>query len=144
MIPAVRRPRPARNGAASRCWLLMPAVVLLAAGLTIIAGQMAIAQGGSPESRVVAIKGRQVDRDNRTIRAMQGSPIDLTFVSDESVELHLHGYDLTALLEPGTPKAMRFTANIAGRFPIEAHRFGTGTAKTRGHTVLLYLEVHPK
>ena len=43
---------------------------------------------------------------------------------------------------------MRFAAKFAGRFPVEAHRFGPADAKGRGkkggHTVLFYLEVHPR
>ena len=35
-------------------------------------------------------------------------------------------------------------AKIAGRFPIEAHKFGTGSQSKGGHAALLYLEVYPR
>jgi hypothetical protein len=41
---------------------------------------------------------------------------------------------------------MRLEAKLAGRFRIEAHRFGgaaTGSS-SRGHVVLLYLKIHPR
>jgi len=42
----------------------------------------------------------------------------------EPVELHLHGYDLTARAAPGAPSLFGFVAEHTGRFPIEAHRDG--------------------
>jgi hypothetical protein len=93
----------------------------------------------------IAINGRKVEPAHRTVRAKQGATLELAFTADEPVELHLHGYDRYLTLEPGKEAVMRLDAKIAGRFAIEAHRFGpsAGGARSRGHVVLLYLEVHP-
>jgi hypothetical protein len=60
--------------------------------------------------------------------------------------LHLHGYDQLLTLEPNVPATMRFTAKIAGRFPLEAHRFGpaSGAGRHRSEGPLLYVEVLPR
>jgi hypothetical protein len=94
----------------------------------------------------IVIRGRSVDGSHRTIRATQGAMLELAFAADESVELHLHGYDRHLTVRPGEEAVMRLDAKIAGRFPIEAHRFGdpAGASPSRGHVVLLYLEIHPQ
>ncbi|MSP31454.1 MAG: hypothetical protein EXR03_01345 [Pseudolabrys sp.] len=108
----------------------------------------------SPQSEVfsaeparfsIAIKGRKVDATQRTIRTTQGTALEIDFTADEAVELHLHGYNQLLTIKPGSVAVMRLHAKIAGRFAIEGHRFGSGAggARSHGHTVLLYLEVHP-
>src|SRR5688572_15052820 len=94
----------------------------------------------------ITIQNRKVDRSQRTLRVPQGAIVELAFVTDEAAELHLHGYDRLLAAEPGAAAVLRLDATVAGRFPIEAHRFGGGgSARTRSysHVVLLYLEVHP-
>jgi hypothetical protein len=93
----------------------------------------------------IAIRGRNVDPAQRTLRATQGATVELAFTADETVELHLHGYDRYLTVQPGQVALMRLDARIAGRFAIEGHRFGNAAsgARSRGHVVLLYLEVHP-
>ena len=99
-----------------------------------------------PSRFSIAIQGRKVDPTQKTIRATQGQTLDLEFTTDETVELHLHGYDRLLTLQPGSVAVMRLHANIAGRFAIEGHRFSSGTSgsRPRRHLVLLYLEVHPQ
>jgi hypothetical protein len=94
----------------------------------------------------IVIRGRSVDGPHRTIRATQGAMLELAFATDETVELHLHGYDRHLSVRPGQEAVMRLDAKIAGRFPIEAHHFGGGAvgSPSRRHVVLLYLEVHPR
>jgi hypothetical protein len=94
----------------------------------------------------IVIRGRSVDGPHRTIRATQGAMLELAFAADETVELHLHGYDRHLSVRPGQEAVMRLDAKIAGRFPIEAHHFGGGAvgSPSRRHVVLLYLEVHPR
>jgi hypothetical protein len=72
--------------------------------------------------------------------------LELVFTADEFAELHLHGYDIYVNVEPGTPGVLRVNAKFAGRFPLEAHRFGSATAQPNvgTHVVLLYLEVYPR
>jgi hypothetical protein len=94
----------------------------------------------------IVIRGRSVDGPHRTIRATQGAMLELAFAADERIELHLHGYDRHLTVHPGEEAVMRLDAKIAGRFAIEAHRFdGPASGRSsRGHVVLLYLEVHPR
>jgi hypothetical protein len=94
----------------------------------------------------IVIRGRSVEGPQRTIRATQGTMLELAFAADETVELHLHGYDRHLTVQPGGEAVMRLDAKFAGRFPIEAHRFGgsAGGSPSRGHVVLLYLEIHPR
>jgi hypothetical protein len=94
----------------------------------------------------IVIRGRSVEGPQRTIRATQGTMLELAFAADETVELHLHGYDRHLTVQPGGEAVVRLDAKFAGRFPIEAHRFGgsAGGSPSRGHVVLLYLEIHPR
>jgi hypothetical protein len=94
----------------------------------------------------IVIRARSVDGPHRTIRATQGAMLELAFAADETVELHLHGYDRHLTVRPGEKAVLRLDAKVAGRFAIEAHRFGgpAGGSPSRGHVVLLYLEIHPR
>jgi hypothetical protein len=49
----------------------------------------------------IVIRGRSVDGPQRTIRAIQGALLELAFAADETVELHLHGYDRYLTVHPG-------------------------------------------
>jgi hypothetical protein len=83
----------------------------------------------------------------KDIRITQGDVLELVFTTDESAELHLHGYDIYLNVEPGTPAVLRVDAKIAGRFPLESHRFGSDVAQARGahdHVVLLHLSIYPR
>jgi len=91
----------------------------------------------------VSIQARKIDPAQQTLRAKQGDIVELAFSSDETVDLHLHGYDREISVRPGATSVMRIEAKIAGRFAIEAHRFGAGSGRSR-HVVLLYLEIHPR
>jgi hypothetical protein len=51
--------------------------------------------------------------------------VTLTITSDVADEVHLHGYDLTAALTPGTPAELAFDATIPGVFEVELHETGT-------------------
>src|SRR5262249_31897279 len=88
---------------------------------------------------------RSVDGPQRTIRASQGVMLELAFAADETVELHLHGYDRHLTVRPGEEAVMRLDAKVAGRFAIGAHRFGGGAGgpPSRGHVALLFLAIHP-
>ena len=75
--------------------------------------------------------------DDQTIRATQGDHIELTWSSDKSIELHLHGYDIHTYVASNSPAIMHFKAHATGRFPVEIH----GKSE---HSALIYIEVHPK
>jgi hypothetical protein len=80
------------------------------------------------------------------IRVTEGDSVELVLTSDEPAELHLHGYDILLSLMPNEPRKIAFKANVGGRFPLEAHRYGTGgdVSRHRGGGPLLYVEVLPR
>ena len=92
----------------------------------------------------IAIRGRSVDPAHMTVRVTQGTAVELTFTADDTVELHLHGYNRSLTVRAGEATVMRLDAKVAGRFAIEGHHFGSGSGgRARSPVVLLYLEVHP-
>jgi len=94
----------------------------------------------------IVIRARSVDGAHRTVRVSQGAMLELAFDGDETVELHLHGYDRHLTVHPGEEAVMRLDAKVAGRFAIEAHGFEgpAGGSGSRAHAVLLYLEIYPR
>lgn len=54
-----------------------------------------------------------------------GSETTITITSDRPDEAHLHGYDLSAELNPGVPATLTFTASIPGIFELELEDEGT-------------------
>lgn len=90
----------------------------------------------------ITIHNRKVVRDNNVIRITQGEKVELVWISDESANLHLHGYDIEFKVTPDAPTPITFTAHATGRFPITSHGFGNQHG--HGHDTLLYLEVYPK
>jgi hypothetical protein len=125
---------------------LLAGMALIAAAISTAPGQQSVpsepAKTAEPVRFSIAIKNRKVDA--KRIRAKQGDVLELTFTSDEPAELHLHGYDKLVTVAPNAPAVLRLDAKIAGRFPIEAHKFGTGSQSKGGHVALLYLEVYPR
>lgn len=115
----------------------------LAAALLAFAAQHhpALAQDTGKKSIEVRIEKRHVVGDQQTIRVTEGETVELRWTSDETVEVHLHGYDLKAEPRPGEPAVMAFEAYAAGRFPITSHGWGDGG---HGHDALTYLEVYPR
>jgi anion-transporting ArsA/GET3 family ATPase len=67
-------------------------------------------------------------------KVQQDEVVDIQITSDEADEVHLHGYDLHAELQPGIAAHLRFTADKSGRFELELHR--------RHHSIGV-LEVYP-
>jgi hypothetical protein len=90
----------------------------------------------------LVISERKVQREEKTIRVTQGESLELVWTSDETAELHLHGYDISFEVSPETPAIVTFDANATGRFPITSHGFGG--QKGHGHEALLYIEVYPQ
>ena len=105
-----------------------------------VASELTVEIPARAANRVFALRiaGGKLAGGN-TIRVTQGDRVELQWTGDEAASLHLHGYDIETALEPGVAAVMAFTAEVAGRFPVETHALG-------GHdheATLLYLEVHP-
>ena len=100
------------------------------------------ARGESNPKKVieVRIENRKVVAPQGAIRIVEKDVIELRWITDESVKLHLHGYDKLLQVHPGKPAAMSITAHATGRFPITSHGWG---AHGHGHDALTYLEVYP-
>ena len=89
---------------------------------------------------VLEIRDRHVLYDTKVIRVTQGQLVELLWTTDETVQLHLHGYDIEFKIKPGTPTSRQFEAHATGRFPITNHGFGD---QQHGHDALMYFEVYP-
>ena len=127
------------NQAAQSFFLALIALMALAA--ISVAGS-----ARSEELRVLELtmKERQIEAPQSTLRVNQGERIAFRVHSDETAELHLHGYDVKIPLEANQTSDVRFLADVAGRFPITLHEpAGTGEHSHR-HKTLLYLEVYPE
>jgi hypothetical protein len=119
-------------------WILLSSLLTLFASVPVIAemDQEAV-------NRIeLVISERSVLREEKTIRVSQGESIELVWQSDESGELHLHGYDINFEVSPDAPTVVAFKAHATGRYPITSHGFGGGEG--HGHEALLYIEVYPQ
>ncbi|MEX0809359.1 MAG: hypothetical protein WD044_11590 [Dongiaceae bacterium] len=87
----------------------------------------------------LAVEGGEIAGGAPTLRVTEGDDVTIELVSDDEMEIHLHGYDITVVLAPGEAAAFAFRADIAGRFPAEPHDHGGGD-----HNAVFYLEVYPK
>lgn len=113
------------------------AVILFLAGLFVVMkpGPDSVtpavtgATGSSPGSNpsAVEIVAEFVVRDGARlsgpalIQAYQGQHLRLRVTADRKDEMHLHGYDLTAALEPGEATELHLPLTLSGRFEIELH-----------------------
>lgn len=68
--------------------------------------------GGAPQGGIV----------RETVR--KGDRVVLHVRSDQADEVHLHGYDLSRRVGPGTPARIAFVADLPGRFEIELEESG--------------------
>ena len=97
------------------------------------------APGHAQERMVVdlSLKGAGARAHFDTVRVHRGDEVVLRLSADAPMDLHLHGYNMTARARPNEPAEFRFVATTPGRFSMEAH-----TAE--GHRRLGYIEVHPR
>lgn len=51
----------------------------------------------------------------------QGFPVQLTLVSDQDDQMHLHGYELWTEVNAGQVASLAFPASYSGRFELELH-----------------------
>jgi hypothetical protein len=102
--------------------------------MTTFLGAYSIA---SSQSLFVEIFGGRV-KGGETLRVRQGDQVQVRFLSDRPIILHLHGYDLDVNVVPSAPAFLTFKAEMAGRFPMHEHRTGAGN-----HRAVLFIEVYP-
>jgi hypothetical protein len=111
-------------------------------GLSLMSVQTAHAE---TQTFNLEIRARKVVGTTRTIRVTQGETAILRWTTDETIALHLHGYDIEQVVKPGALAELTFKAHATGRFPITVHDpGGHGQKGEHGETPLLYLEVLPR
>jgi len=76
-----------------------------------------------------------------TFKLSQGSKVLLNVRADETLSLHLHGYNLYLDTLAGKEVRWQFSAHTAGRFAVSIHE--KGSKRHESHT-LFYLEIYPQ
>jgi FtsP/CotA-like multicopper oxidase with cupredoxin domain len=82
-------------------------------------------------AQVIAVTfadGRSDQAGDRIAVAL-GEAVQLTVTSNVADEMHLHGYDLSALVTAGGSATLTFTADIPGVFEIELEESGEPLAR---------------
>jgi FtsP/CotA-like multicopper oxidase with cupredoxin domain len=110
--------------------------LLAAAGLMVVSGNWSPARAQESKRFDLTIENERLSGDLKVIRVQRGDAVEIKWSANRRTALHLHGYDIETVVEPGKPQTMSFAARATGRFPIETHG--------RRHNVLIYLEVHPR
>jgi hypothetical protein len=95
-----------------------------------------LAQAAEPRRFDLRIENGRVASNMKTVQVQQDETVELRWSADRRTIVHLHGYDIEVTVNPGAAQVMAFRARASGRFPIESHG--------DRHTVLVYLEVHPR
>ncbi len=95
-----------------RPWVILTWSVIAILAISLAHGVLA------EELRVfdLTVKERQIAVPGNTIRVEEGDRVDLRITSDETGELHLHGYDVTIELQAGKTTVTAVQAEVAGRF----------------------------
>ena len=83
----------------------------------------------SHKSEMAGITGESIDlvlvADRTPVLVLaQGRAYRVAVHAQDVVELHLHGYDVTARAAPGSPALLELVAEHTGRFAIEIHADG--------------------
>jgi hypothetical protein len=113
-------------------------LVLCAIGYASSTARSAAQGDASPARRFeFRVEDGRLAKGDKTIRVRQGDNVTLSWTADRTTVLHLHGYDLERTIEPLASTEMSFVARLTGRFPVETHA-------SRGHRVLVYVEVYPQ
>ena len=101
------------------------------------------ASAESKNTYTVKISKRQVVGEKK-IQVFQGDTITLLWQTDETVKLHLHGYDIKKTIATNKITPMLIRARATGRFPVTSHGFSGEKKHTHGKSALFYIEVYPK
>ncbi len=72
-------------------------------------------------SFTMTLEGGELVEGESLVTVHQGDTVTLDWTSDLSLLVHLHGYNIEAVTEPGVTAPMRFVADATGRFDIYVH-----------------------
>jgi hypothetical protein len=81
-----------------------------------------------PAATRIRVRGGAPVGGVKTIEVEQGDRIRFIVSSDQSDEVHVHGYDLERLVAPDAPARFSFTADADGIFEVELHGSGAQIA----------------
>jgi hypothetical protein len=81
-----------------------------------------------PAATRITVRGGEPVGGAKTIEVERGDRIRFTVSSDQSDEVHVHGYDLERPVAPGAPARFSFTADADGIFEVELHGSGARIA----------------
>ena len=117
---------------------LLVSVAVIATASFIGSSGNCLAQTAAAEPRRfdLRIENGRIAGDVKTVQVQRDEAVELSWSADRRTDVHLHGYNIEVTVNPGPTQVMAFRARATGRFPIEAHG--------ARHTVLFYLEVHPR
>lgn len=73
----------------------------------------------------VTYAGGQVSGDTGRVQAALNDTVNIIVTSDVADEIHLHGYDVSVDVAPGTAATLTFQASIPGIFEVELEELGT-------------------
>lgn len=92
----------------------------------------------------IQIRSGEVSETSKVIKILEGTDLTLILKSDQTVALHLHGYDIVAKVPKFGKALMKLNTFATGRFPIKIHSSAKDHQGNSHHErTLLYLEVHP-
>ena len=69
----------------------------------------------------VRISEGKVEGAPARVEVARGTPVRIEVTSDRRDELHIHGYERTVPLAPGSPAAVALVADLPGVFEVETH-----------------------
>jgi hypothetical protein len=81
-----------------------------------------------PAATRIRVRGGAPVGGVKTIEAEKGDRIRFIVSSDQSDEVHVHGYDLERPVAPDAPARFSFTADADGIFEVELHDSGAQIA----------------
>lgn len=82
-----------------------------------------------PEPPTIRLIGGEPAGGVERLEHSRGDRVRFRVISDTPEELHVHGYDVVAGLEPGEPRTVQFDAEIDGVFEVELHGSGVQIAR---------------
>ncbi len=94
-----------------------------------------------PQTATVKIVNNTVIGE-QVIRFTQGGRVEIHWLTDRSMDIHLHGYDIELTVNPGSVATMAFDLRATGRFPVTVHTHSHSSGNKE--QTLVYVEVYPK
>jgi hypothetical protein len=82
-----------------------------------------------PKPLAVQVRDLQPAGGIKELEVRQGERVRFTVASDQAEEVHLHGYDISREVGPGTLATYSFPATITGIFEVELEHAGVEILK---------------